>query len=99
MKPRKILSLLLTLALVLGVFVGTPLTARAAGTTYDIDGVSGRTWDNFAPTGTFPLQDGDILNIGAGAGSPSIPTTIMSTPAPDFHRLDIRHARHTVKRG
>ncbi|MCL2882547.1 MAG: hypothetical protein FWF45_06665 [Coriobacteriia bacterium] len=69
---KRALSLLLTFAMVCTMTVGFATSAFAATTNINAPG----DWATYAPGNAITLNNGDILNIGTGAGSPAAETVI-----------------------
>ena len=67
MKTRKLLSLLMALALCFGLLAIAPLTASATGNDYSINGDAGNMWA--AASGAISLANGDTMTILSGAAT------------------------------
>ena len=72
---KKLVSVFVALTMALGLAAWTSAEAKAAAA-YIIDGTSGHTWNDIAPGGEITLNDGDTLDIRAGAGDPAYATVI-----------------------
>jgi len=69
---RRTISLVLTFAMVCAMTVGIATSAFAATISINAPG----DWATYFPGNSRTLNDGDVLNIGSGAGSPTAETVI-----------------------